>query len=56
MKSITRLSLALMIFSLFSISYLFTSVSAQPKEADDIIICFQKCLKANDIPTDDLDY
>ena len=29
MKSITRLSLALMMFSLFSISYLVTSVSAQ---------------------------
>jgi hypothetical protein len=29
MKSITRLSLALNIFSLFSISYLLTSVSAQ---------------------------
>ena len=29
MKSITRLSLALIMFSLFSISYLVTSVSAQ---------------------------
>jgi len=31
MKSITRLSLALIMFSLFSISYLVTSVSAQDK-------------------------
>ena len=30
MKSITRLSLALILFSLFSISYLVTSVSANP--------------------------
>ena len=30
MKSFTRLSLALMMFSLFSVSYLVTSVSANP--------------------------
>ena len=31
MKSITRLSLALMMFALFSISYLVTTVSADPR-------------------------
>ena len=34
MKSITRLSLALMMFALFSISYLVTTVSAQPPQQD----------------------
>ena len=34
MKSITRLSLALMMFALFSISYLVASVSAKMKSPD----------------------
>jgi hypothetical protein len=36
MKSITRLSLALMMFSMFSISYLVTSVSAQDASVDPV--------------------
>jgi hypothetical protein len=36
MKSITRLSLALMMFSMFSISYLVTSVSAQDARVDPV--------------------
>jgi hypothetical protein len=36
MKSITRLSLALIMFSLFSVSYLVTSVSAQDTSVDTV--------------------
>ena len=36
MKSITRLSLALIMFSLFSVSYLVTSVSAQDASVDPV--------------------
>jgi hypothetical protein len=48
MKSITRLSFALMMFSLFSISYLVTSVAAHNMD-HDIGTYINDCVKRNNV-------